>query len=403
MDGAVAAYFSDLAESVSHRWAQLGRGPGQLTEAAVAGLKELPPGPNVGALPVLEYAISSSMLPTHQSSLSDPFGQPPLVLWSGPDFFIQALTWIDGTTDIHQHGFDGAFAVAEGASLHVPYRFSLGESTAEGHIVAGDLIMGQPEILRPGDVRPIDAGFRFIHALFHLERPTVTIVVRNESSGLPHPQYSYLRPGLGYDRPWSDRVVGKRLQALGAVRRLDPTAAETSATELVATASPWVGFLALRDVIGWSGWTDRAAGLCDTLSKRVGAAGELLAPALQAETQQGNILARRDLMNARHQRTFLALLANLPDRAAVHSVVGALYPGQAPERLVFEWVLELASAQYRGISGLRLSDDQRAALGGRLENLGTDDRATGADLRQALGDLATGWEPPVLLRSLLAI
>jgi hypothetical protein len=33
-------------------------------------------------------------------------------------------------TDVHQHGFAGAFAVAEAASLHVPYPFDLAQTTS---------------------------------------------------------------------------------------------------------------------------------------------------------------------------------------------------------------------------------------------------------------------------------
>ena len=259
--------------------------------------------------------------------------------------------------------------------------------------------MGEPEILRPGAVRSIEAGFGFIHALFHLERPTVTIVVRNESSGLPHPQYTYLRPGLGFDKLWTDVRVGKRLQALGAIHRIDPEAAQAATAEVMSTAPPWVAFLALRDTITRVGWTDQVSELTATLGRRVGAAGELLGPALQAEIQQANVLARRGLLSQRRHRTFLALLANLPDRTSVSTVLESLYPGCQPERLVLEWVSELASSQLRGISGLRLTDAQRAAVQERLSN---DGPAGDIDLRAILGDVATGWEPPALLHGLLS-
>ena len=348
---------------------------------------------------VLRHAIGSPDLPTEQSRLSDVFGQPPLTMYSAPDFFIQALTWVDGTTAIHQHGFDGAFSVAEGLSLHVPYRFDLAETTAEDHLVAGELVMGEPEVLHPGQVRRIDAGFGFIHALFHLERPTVTIVVRNGSTGLPYPQYSYLRPGLGWDSLWSNRLVGRRLQAIGAMHRLDAPAAEAAAAEVVATAPPWVAFLAVRDALSRSGWNDQVAHLCSALRPRVGAVGELLEPALQAEVRQSKVLARRNLLGERHHRTLLALLANLPDGASVRAVIGALYPDSEPERLVLEWVAELSSPRHRRISGLVLSETQKAVLQARLEG-GVP--AGDLDLRATLGDLAEWWGPRLVLQGLLS-
>lgn len=393
--GGVAGYFDDLGRLVAEEWDRRGRRTGTLSEAATVALVALPPGPEVGALPVLEHAAGCDDLPTFQSAMSDVFGQPPLVLHEGDGFYIQALNWIDGTTDVHQHGFDGAFAVAEGMSLHVRYRFDPGEQMADGHLVVGALTMEEPEILRAGEVRPINAGFGFVHALFHLERPTVTVVVRNLTSGLDYPQFSYLRPGLGFDKLWSDRRTGKRLQALGAIHRLDPAAARRAVAEVVADAPPWLGFLAAHDALYRLGWSDEMAELCRVLGHRLPPLAGLLEPAFQAEAQVGNVLARRGLLTERHHRIFLAVLANLPDRAAVRSVVGALYPGEQPERRILEWVTELSSPEYRAVSGLRLTEQQREAIGARL---GED-----SPWEDALGALAGGIDAPPILRELLTV
>lgn len=393
--GGVAGYFDDLGRMVAAEWDRRGRRVGSLAESATAALGRLPPGPEVGSMEVLEHAVGCEDLPALQSGLSDVFGQPPLVLFAADDFYIQALNWIDGTTDVHQHGFDGAFAVAEGMSLHVPYRFSPGDRMADGHLVVGELAMGEPEILRPGDVRPITSGFGFVHALFHLERPTLTIVVRNLSSGLDDPQYSYLRPGLGFDKLWSGKRTGKRLQALGAMHRLDPAAARVRVAGLVADGPPWLSFLAAHDALYRTGWTEDVAELCRTLGRRLPALAGVLGAAFEAEARQGNVLARRGLLTERSHRTFLALLANLPDREAVRSVVGALYPGEEPERRILEWVVELSSPRYRTVSGLRLNDDQLAALRARLDQE--------APLQDALESLAAGLDAPPLLRELLTV
>jgi hypothetical protein len=270
---------------------------------------------------------------------------------------------------------------------------------ADDHLVAGELVMGEPEILRPGQVRRIDAGFGFIHALFHLERPTVTIVVRNGATNLPYPQYTYLRPGLGWDNLWSNRLVGRRLQAVGAMHRLDPPAAEAAAAELVTTAPPWVAFLAVRDALNRSGWNNQVADLCGALRHRVGAAGELLETALQSEVKQAKVLARRNLLGERHHRTLLALLANLPDEASVRAVIQALYPEREPERLVLEWVLELSSPSNRRVSGLVLSEPQRTAVQALLDGGAP---SGGVDLRATLGALAEWWAPPLVLPGLLS-
>jgi hypothetical protein len=69
--------------------------------------------------------------------------------------------------------------------------------------------------MRTGDVRQILSGDRFIHSLFHLDRPSVTMVVRTKHDSGTDPQYSYFPPGIAYD-PF---VADERLSRL--VRFLD--------------------------------------------------------------------------------------------------------------------------------------------------------------------------------------
>lgn len=389
------AYFDALGRLVSNNWSNLGRRVDSLAEAAATALTEMPPGKDVGALPVLEHAVTTGGLPELQSGLSDVFGQPPLVLYEDDDFYIQALTWIDGTTDVHQHGFDGAFAVAEGLSLHVPYSFEPADKLVDHHLVTGEMSMELAEVLRPGDVRPIVSGFGFVHALFHLERPTLTVVVRNISSALPYPQYSYLRPGLGFDKLWTEKHTGKRLQALGAMHRLDPLSARRTLTELVGSGPLWFAYLALRDAVSRSGLTEHVDELCHVLASRVPALGPYLQASFEHETQQANVMTRRALLTERHHRTFLALVANLPDRALLRSVMADLYPEARPERLLLQWVSELSSPPYRTVSGLRLSDEQQAKVRASLEQ----DRP----VEEALSAVAAGVDAPAPLRELLTV
>lgn len=352
----VTDYVAGLASAVRRRLAKLPTGLGSLAEAATGALEAMPPGPDVGALPVLAHAASVADLPA-QRPLSDMFGQPPLIVHRDPEFFIQALTWVEGTTAIHQHGFEGAFAVADGLSLHVPYDFSAVETLADGHLITGDLRQGTAEILPPGSVRTIAAGFAFIHALFHLERPTLTFVVRNNVE-LPYPQYSYMRPGVGWDQLNVSLQDGKRRQAVNALLRLDTSAAHRAVVEVVEDGPPWLAFLFVHDWMEHVGWTQQTAELCGQLEHRLPALAGVLPTALADEAQQRSVLRRRSLLREPPQRLFLALLANLPDRPSVEAVLGALHPGRRPQDVLWEAIADLASPGVRSISGLRLADDQ---------------------------------------------
>jgi hypothetical protein len=123
------------------------------------------------------------------------FSDLDLILYKTPRFSIDLLLWLDGTTAIHQHGFCGAFKLLSGSSLHVTYEFSQARSISDS-LRVGRLIPSVHEIMRRGEVRKIAAGDQFIHANMHLERPTITLVVRTVERSLGGPQFNYHRPYL---------------------------------------------------------------------------------------------------------------------------------------------------------------------------------------------------------------
>jgi hypothetical protein len=379
-------YFSALGQSVSATWSRLGRQSAGLVDAAEQALTAVDVPEGLDALTFLSWAASTSQLP-RQSAPNDVFGQPPLILHREQDFFVQALTWMDGTTSIHQHGFAGAFRVLQGSSLHVEHAFSPGERLADDRLLVGALSMQRAEVLRPGDTRRIEPGDVFIHALFHLEQPTITCVVRNTSSGLPHPQYSYRPPGLAWDGLWDDRTWSRRLQSLDTVNRLDPDVGRATAVDLVTHLPLWEAFSLVDHWALGHGWDATTADLTDRLADRAEALGEVLAPALEQDSRVRRILFRRGMLKARHQRVLLALLANLPDEASITAVLHDLFPGQTPDVLLIDWVEELSAPALRGVSGLSLSPDRLSAL--RATPVGGGAGAVLAEIRDAWGEPIT--------------
>src|SRR5262249_38085080 len=143
------------------------------------------------------------------------FGQPPVTLYRARDFYISALYWLEGTTDIHEHGFSGAFRVLEGSSIHAVYDFSR-PATITPRLAYGHLLLSEAELLRKGATRRIQLGGEFIHSLFHLDSPSVTIVVRTGREGLR--QNSYCRPGVAFDPLFDDPALQRRMLALETMR-----------------------------------------------------------------------------------------------------------------------------------------------------------------------------------------
>ena len=82
------------------------------------------------------------------------FGEPPIVPYRGRGFFIEVLYWLDATTDIHSHGFSGAFQVLHGASIHATYTFTPA-TRVRSTLRFGEVALTGVEQLRQGDVRSV--------------------------------------------------------------------------------------------------------------------------------------------------------------------------------------------------------------------------------------------------------
>jgi hypothetical protein len=332
----------------------------------------------------LEWAATADVLPP-QSRRSDTFGQPPLILHHEDDFFIQALTWMEGTTAIHDHGFSGAFMVLQGMSLHVAHSFEPADRLAQDSLVVGQLTPLHPEVLHPLDIRRIDPGECFIHALFHLERPTVTVVVRSVSSDVPYPQYEYLRPGLGWYSLWTDRTWHKRLQSIQALSALDPALGrQLIRDQVTGGATLWEAFLLVEYWSSTHKWDDFAMDLADRLVKRAGALDGVLIPALERQLSVRKILLRRGMLHTLDHRVLLALLANLPDASSITAILQELFPGQAPGDLLLQWAEELSRPDLRGVSGLSFTSDRLEELRSSLQQGGEEHVL--AEIRAAWGE-----------------
>ena len=149
------------------------------------------------------------------------FSDMPVTVFRGDGFYIELLIWMDGTTTVHQHAFSGAFRVIEGSSLHSTYAFEetrrINARTRVGRVHCRGM-----EYLGRGDCRGIKSGREGLaHALFHLDRPSVTLVVRTNSDPDATPQHNLYAPGLAIDPHSPDRLaepLRRWFAILGGVR-----------------------------------------------------------------------------------------------------------------------------------------------------------------------------------------
>jgi hypothetical protein len=307
---------------------------------------------------IVRWAQNTSTLP-YQFDIDARFGNPPITLYVGQRFYIDAYFWLDGTTEIHQHAFSGAFQVLMGSSIHSHYYF---EKTEEinPHFALGKLEMAAVKLLSRGDIHPIIAGPTYIHSLFHLDRPSTTITVRTHGSPMAQPQYSYRKPFVAIDPFFRNQSMTRKIQTVSLLYGMNHPEADEFVLDLVSNSDFQTMFHVLEAAFAHLRGTEvtRVFGLSQNkerfdalLSKARDKHGELVdqLPAVFAETDRiMEIVNRRRTITSEDHRFFLALLLNVPDRVRLFQLVQSRYPKEDPVETVLDWVDELYATRVLG-------------------------------------------------------
>ncbi|CAN5699470.1 hypothetical protein BH11MYX2_BH11MYX2_36470 [soil metagenome] len=311
------AYFTELGERVEKRWIAAAYDDAALPPIAEEELRRTPPHEHVSPWELTQLGRNPGTMPEQGSA---GFGQPPLAVWGSERMYIEVLYWLQATTAIHQHSFSGAFAVLEGSSLHTQYRFRPDTKVAADlHI--GHLAWTSSELLTRGSIHQIKSGPNFIHALFHLDHPSVSVVVRNYEDVGAAPQLGYFPPGVGVEpfvEPKLERALElyKMLVDIGRVREAEQIVAgivnhgDLMATYLVLSAiGPSAPEQAIRSRVH-----DRAR-------KRYGAVVDKLVEAISAHGEAQRVNALRSKVTDPDLRYLLALLLVVPTPAALRRLI----------------------------------------------------------------------------------
>ena len=177
------------------------------------------------------------------------FGQPPLTVWGTDRFVLDLYFWVDTETSIHDHSFSGAFTNLTGHSLNCTYHF---EPAAQhgGGLLTGSLLFDRAEYVSPGDVCPIVAGAKFIHRVWHLGSPTVTLVARTIKRPTRLRQYTYYQEGLAVQYKSRPPVeFQRRREFMGYLFRRRHPHRIALAEETVGRARGWQHFTLLSDLV----------------------------------------------------------------------------------------------------------------------------------------------------------
>lgn len=278
------------------------------------------------------------------------FGQPALTVFAGERFFVEVLFWNHGTTSVHQHAFSGAFGVLAGASVHCAYSFAPKRRLNNG-VLCGSVDCHDTEVLKPGDVRRIRQGADFIHSLFHMVQPSVTVVIRTYNNPDSLPQYTYSPPSLAEDAAPHVPCTADLLRALDAFVSTsggDPGVLDF-AVQLVRRGDPRLALGVARRIVATK---STRAFLEAVLAAAQSIFGDDVVCVERAIIEENR---KRALVNMRRRivdpdlRFILALLLNIPHGQRILAIVSA-YCGNAgvPEKLL-SWICRLDElGQLRG-------------------------------------------------------
>lgn len=273
---------------------------------------------------IARWVVSTDMLP-HQHDVSAHFGQPPITVYAHPRFYIQVIFWVRGETAVHRHSFSGAYAVLQGRSIQIRYRFEPA-TTINPQLMLGRLAVEDLEFVEPGDVHPIQHDL--VHCVFHVGSPTVSLVIRTDSEPQSLPQYSYAWPGVAYDPFRQTAPISRKTQLLDTLAMVDVEAALECCSALCVSTE--------TDISTWWFVSAQLARrkdsdalldvLCKGGSARFGRVGQVASIALYEMRRVAKLsMLRRSALHPTMSWWLTALML-LPDRASIERMLAMCLP-----------------------------------------------------------------------------
>lgn len=329
-------FFAELGQKVLARWKKADFSLAAFPAIACKALAEKPPAKHVSLRALISEFLLDDAQPYQTQS---GFGQPEIVVFDDPRFYIQLLFWLDGTTDIHQHMFSGAFHVMAGSSIHSTFAFENAESIS-ANLRIGNVRMLETHLLETGSTEPIISGTAQIHSLFHLDTPSVTVVVRTHSDPGSAPQFTYLPPHLAVDPFHDDALTTRRKQLLDVLEQTGDTAYAELVAKMVRDLDFERGMFILQNCLGHLRALGKWEKCLQIFRKKHGPRADAVAPTFDEIVRRDAIVGLRKSATEPEHRFFLALLLNIPTRADILRMVGERFAGP-PRKTVARWIDEM--------------------------------------------------------------
>lgn len=333
-------YANSLAKEIEQSWRSKNFDEGCFPQIAAEGLASNPFAEELDSTSLIRFGLLHDDL-AYQSNPGYPFGEPPMVLCRREFFEVGVLFWLNGTTSIHQHSFSGAFQVLEGSSLHSEYTFHLKEIINE-RMLLGDVCWQNSELLTKRMIRPITAGQKFIHSLFHLDKPTVTLIVRTHTESRFGPQYKYQPSGFAFDPFYKTNESTFYSRLAASLVDLRPDGFEEILRELFEKGHLEKNvklLLSLNSVLRKGNHATRA--LIDMAVGKREDLKERLSKLIEENLRTQNLATRRKDITDPNHRFLLGALMSLPNRQSILKCVSEYTESMNPVEMTIRWIREL--------------------------------------------------------------
>ena len=306
----------------------------RFSEIAAQLLEESPPPDDLDLQTVLDWVLQADKLPK-QVNFNSGFGEPPLVVYQEPRFYLELLIWFPSRTGIHGHGFMGAFMVLSGYSIEAKYRFLEEREVCDG-VKLGELKPESVEVIAPGKVNRILKGDGFIHTVGHMGNPSMTLVVRNVNSKGAR-QFTYFPNGIAIDRHLNYRSLARQAQMLRAFGRVRPDAFDGRLRDFVANGNAHRAAMILRlldDLLV----DDRRLQFLDHLRLQFGVLADQIGEAWSSQKRRRKIWRGFQLLNDPEAQLTAGLRDLFPDDEQLNWVLAKTYPDRPPEDTLAAWL-----------------------------------------------------------------
>jgi hypothetical protein len=362
-------YFSRLGELVDDLYREQDHRETGFPDVVARAFTELPPVDHVRPYDALHWLCTTHRMP-EQRSIEHAFSDP-ITMYVGRGFTVELLFWLDNTATIHQHPWCGGYHVLAGSSVHSEYGFEVTEHV-NSRIAIGKVIWRRTEWLGTGQTKLVLLGSDFIHTAFHIENPSVSVIVKSSVVPGAEPGYDYLPPSLRINPYFKPALLKRQLQALDLVRRVNPEAFVPRLSELVADSDFHATCLLLIENLPHLD-DEQLARILEHARRHHGARVEILLPVFAEFVRYSEFAATRLHVHDGAHRGLLGLLMQAPDRATLLQLVRTRVPGRDPVDVVMDWLRGLAAgtdgAGDVGPLGLHLGDTELTVLEGIVRGL----------------------------------